>query len=238
MSHSLRFYHRYLLGILLYCAISGSAYAAIIQMSLGNIGHGLSDGDTPTTVALSAIQSGQPVPFDTGIGSDVLAFLPNSATWTFNYATIVDPILSATLSFGIADHDSAGAGSQLDSFILDGTDFTTTLDALFEGSGGGDMEFNIYSLNLSATIFASLADGSFTAFLDLGGSGLALNILTGQIVDTAGNGFHLLYSTLTINTRDSGGPTPVPEPAGLLLFALATLALSGSRLVIASRRRR
>ena len=213
-------------------AVSASASAAIITVPLGNTSSGLVDGDTPTTVALAGIQGGQPSPFDSGIGSDALSFLPNAAAFSFLYAAITDTILSATLTIEIADHDSAGAGSQLDNFSLDGTDFTSELDTLFEASGGDDMEFNSYTLTLASSFFASLADGTLNVDLDLGGTGLAFSIVGGSIVATAGNGFHLISSTLVIETDDGsgGGPMkPVPGPTTLVIMAIGLLGVSRAK---------
>ena len=208
-------------------ATSPISYAGLITTSLGNTASGLSDGDTPSVIPeLVNIQSGQSAPFNAGIGSDL--FGSDVVGWQFNYAAIIDVIIGATLTIGIADHDSMSTGSQVNAFSGDGLDLTSELDTLFEGHGGSDGEYNIYTIVLSNSFFADLADGSFLTSLDIGGSGLqtALPFLGGGVSETTNNGFHLVYSTLSITTDDTGtgpGPNPIPEPSTLMLFGLALL---------------
>ena len=216
-------------GLVMFAPI---ANAALITADLGNTSHGLTDGDTPTLVpTILDIQAGQAAPFDAGHGNELFAD-PASVNWTFNYAAITDTILSATFSFGIWDHDTSASGSQLDAFSLDGTDTTTELNDLFEDVGGtggsADSQYKEYTINLSNSFFAALADGTFSVDLDIGGAGLqtALPMFGGGVSETANNGYHLIFSTLSITTQDAGvPPTPAPEPAAwlLMLAGLGTL---------------
>ena len=86
------------------------ADAAIIDELLGD--QDFLNGDVLLgSFAFNAASAGEPVPFDMFRGSD-----PNtdfSESWTFGYAPIVDPlelILSASIEFGIYDHDAAHTG--------------------------------------------------------------------------------------------------------------------------------
>jgi hypothetical protein len=217
------------------CALSffvltSVANAGIISITLGNGASGLVDGDMPTAcdlVCAGGISYGQVPPFDAVRGHEIISD-PKNVNWSFNYGPITDTILSATFSFGIWDHDSSASGSQLDSFALDGMNLTTELDALFESAGGSlDRQFKIYTMNLSTSLFASLADGLFSANLDIGGTGLLTNGLTQVVSESPYNAFLLVHSTLNITTQDVVDPEPptdVPEPSTLLLFAVALLS--------------
>ncbi|MFT4941519.1 MAG: hypothetical protein ACI88A_004589 [Paraglaciecola sp.] len=144
------------------------------------------------------------------------------STWTHSFGAITDTILSAQFTIGIYDHDSASAGSQLGAFSLDSADHTATLDALFEGSGGANNQYNVYSFSLGAGFLAQLLDGVLSAGLTLTGPTESPGLLPtfpNQIADF--NGAQLIFSSLSITTQDQPpGPNPVPEPSVLvLLFA-------------------
>jgi hypothetical protein len=208
-----------------------AASAATFTGSIGNTASGLSDGDTPTGGELNSIQVGQAAPFfDQSCGADVLANPGNcSANWSLSVVgAITDPILSASLTLGIVDHDSDAGGSQLGSFSLDTlSDLTALLDTEFETTGGLDGMYNVYTIDL-AGFFAYLADGSALISLALQGNGLQTCTLAfacpGKplpfVSETGFNGANLIFSTLTIETLDSTIP-PVPLPAAAPLFKSA-----------------
>ena len=205
-----------------------SAQAAIITSTAGNGAHGLTDGAVTALVpdVLNA-QAGQAAPFDTGYGNELFGN-PPLLNWAFpGLPIITDTILSATLTIGVFDVDTASSGSQLDQFLVDGVDQTAAMDALFEAANSGDNVYNEFTLNLGAGFFASLADGSFTAGLDVGGTGLQTALIGGAVSETGQNGFHLIFAELEITTQDPTTPPPtgVPEPGSLLLFAFAMLGI-------------
>ncbi|UPW18652.1 PEP-CTERM sorting domain-containing protein [Agarivorans sp. TSD2052] len=204
------------------------ANAGVIDITLGNGSSGLvDDGIYSFAPTIFPIQSGQPAPFNEIFGHEILTN-PANTSWSFNYSAIVDTIVSATFSFGIWDIDSASSGSQLDAFSLDGNNLTSELDTLFEAGGGSvDLQYDVYSFSLDNSFFADLSDGVFTANLDIGGSGLLTNGITGAISESANNNYGLIYSNLIINTEETSPPPPnqVPEPSSIFLFIAAMLGL-------------
>jgi hypothetical protein len=212
--------------------LSSTASAALIETTLGNAAPGYNDGDTPPVFALN--QTG-PAPFDTSYGTDGLFGGNFNAAWAFSYAPIADAILSAELSIGIYDHDSAASGSQVGSYSVNGSDLTAGLDTLFEASGGADGQYNVYSMSLGAGLFASLASGSTSVSLALKGPGIVPVLFGGGFTETATNGANLIFSTLSIITADAPPPPPppppvdVPEPASLSMLALGIGVLGWTR---------
>jgi hypothetical protein len=205
--------------------LAPSANAAIITSTLGNDTI-FTDGDL---LSISDFFGVTPFPFDTnndGIESNTGSNF--SSTWTHNFGAITDSILSATFTVGIFDHDSASIGDQLGLLDLDTIDLTSTLNGLFEGSGGAQNQYNVYTFNLSAGVLAQLFDGNLAVKMDLIGpvfSPAPLPILMDAIFDF--NSAELVFSTLNITTQATNPPTPnpVPEPGALslLLVGLAVL---------------
>ena len=210
--------------------------AGIINITLGNGGSGLTDGDVVPDLLVDLAQSGQPSPFDNLIGNDLTSD-PGNVNWLFNYGVITDTIISVSFSLGIWDLDSSASGSQLDAFSLDGTSLTTSLDTLFESGGGtSNHEYNIFSFNLDSSFFTDLIDGIFSVDLNIGGKGLKIGgTQDSGVTDASFNGYRLVYSSLTIETQDFAEPDPdpeppsVPEPTTLAIFALGIIALSLKR---------
>ena len=214
-----------LLAVGFVLALGGAqvASATLITSSLGNTAPGFNDGDTPDVSVVGSAQGGQPVPFDQGYGTDGLFAGNFSQSWIFNYGSISDTILNASLTIGIYDHDSSASGSQLSLYGIDGADLTVTLDGLFEAGGGAaDNQYNVYTIDLAASSFSDLADGLATASLNLQGPGLVPNLFGGGFAETSTNGANLIFSTLTIETQDT---QPVPEPGSLVLASLGFLVL-------------
>lgn len=216
-----------------------AAAAATITTTLGNTTPGFNDGDTPDVFPdVIDAQTGQDAPFNASCGGDVVANGNCSTSWLFSYIAPADPILSASLTLGIVDHDSAASGSQLGSFTLDTfSDLTALLDTEFEATGGGDGMYNVYTIDL-AGFFADLADGSALISLALQGAGLQTCTLVficpgaPVVSETAFNGANLIFSTLTIETRDTTiPPVPLPAAAPLFLSAIAAFGLYRRRVL-------
>ncbi len=169
-----------------------------------------------------AASAGEPAPFDRSRGSDSGAAF--SEAWTFAYAA--GPVYSASITIGIADHDSAAAGNQVEKFSVDGIDLTFLLNTAFNAEGGTQDEYNVYTINIPSIAFADLADGLATFLLILQGPGLG-----GTPGSTSGttpsNGAGLDYAMLSLN---------VAEPMSLALFAtglsLGFLVRRGRRLPV------
>ena len=213
--------HTILAGSLLvaFMSVANVGQAGMITTTLGNNASGFNDGDTPTVPEIGTAQAGQPAPFNTSKGADLLG--PNlSESWTFNYGAIADPILSASLTLGIVDHDSSATGDQLSLFEINNNSLFTELNTLFEAAGGsGDKTYKEYSINLPNSFLAGLAPGTATVELDLTGPGLLPDLFGGGFVESSFNGAFLIFSTLTIETEDEVVPE-VPTPPALALALL------------------
>jgi uncharacterized protein (TIGR03382 family) len=207
-----------LCGVLMFVVLASPAGAALITSTLG--AQDFADGVTTTSGAFLTAGSGEPVPFDgVLIGSDSASNF--NATWAFSYSPIIFPILTATLTFGIFDHDSAASGSQVSSFVLNGSqNLTSNLDSLFEASQGAQSQVRVYTLVLPGSTFAALASGTASFNLILQGPGL------GVLGETGFNGAGLDFATLEITAQDE-----VPEPGAmtLCLLGLSSLAVLGLR---------
>ncbi len=165
----------------------------------------------------NAAAAGEPVPFDSFRGSDLAGSAPFSESWTFNYAA--GAYVNATLTLGIADHDSQATGSQIVFFGFDGNDLTSLLNTLFESSGGRQFENNIYSVNIPALDLADLTDGTATFTLTLQGpslSGTPLDPMPGSLPN---NGAGLDFARLDL---------AVPEPGSLTFVILAVASLTAA----------
>jgi hypothetical protein len=191
----------------------------ILVMVLGNVGLAVSvtlgdqdftNGSFPGFDAFNTKSVGEPPPFDMFRGSDYGSSF--SESWTFNYSSLI--VTNATLTLGIYDHDSQAPGSQISSFMVDSISISSLLDTKFEGSGGAQAQYNIYSIILPASTFSVLSDGVATFSLTLKGPGLEDGGGT-----TGGNGAGLDFATLTV----------VPEPATMSLLALGGLAVMRRR---------
>jgi hypothetical protein len=218
-----------LLGAGLVAAAPRGAEAAQIVTTLGNASPGFSDGALVGIIDVAAAQAGQPAPFNQGYGSDPIPNSNFSQSWTFGpYGSGLD-IVSATISFGIVDDDSASPGDQVASFSVDGNTLTGTLNALMTSGLSG--QYRVYTLALPGSTFAALADGSATFALALQGP-VQNPVLfpPPDFVTDPSNGASLIYARLSITTQDV---VPIPEPASISLLACG---LGG--VALAHRRRR
>ena len=165
-----------------------AANAAFISSTLGNPDSGLVDGQIVSSTDILGLQQNQSPPFDNIYGDDALDAQNGNffQVWVHTYATIAEPILSATLTLGIWDHDSAAAGSQVNLFALNNFLLTDTIDAVFEAGGGEDFQYNVYEIAITGDALQSLAPGA---------AGFNLS-LSGPTIDADGN------QTYTFSLRD------------------------------------
>jgi hypothetical protein len=200
--------------------VSKSTLADNISTTIGT--QHFADGASTTTGAFNAAVLGQPAPFNLFCGSDLSKNC--SATWVFNYAVPAgDTITGATFTLGIFDIDSAAAGNQVASFLLNGTvDLTALLNAACEGLNGGlgapNLQYDVLSISIPGADFTDLSNGSAKFALTLSGPGL------GTLGTTPFNGAGLDFSTLDI-TASPGGISAVPEPSSLILLSMGLLGL-------------
>lgn len=217
---------------LVFLFYSSIANAGLITSTLGNSSSGLVSGTQYALPSILNAQAGNLAPFiNEWGGDDPLPFLPppieDPVTWTFNYGPIADTILSAQISFGIWDVDSAASGSQLTSFNLDGSNATSSLDSLFEAESANNAEYSVFTLNLTNSQLANLADGLFDVTLDIGGNGLIDALFPSPgVQESIGNGYRLIFSSLTIVTDDATTvPNPITEPHIIALFLMSLLSI-------------
>jgi hypothetical protein len=171
-----------------------------------------SDGQTLTTSQFTSAVASQPAPFNGFNGSGDAAGPNFDASWSMSFSPPVQ-IGEVSLTFGIYDHDSAASGNQVSLFTAAGADLTAALNAAFEAHGGGNREYNLYTLTLPASTFATLASGSASFQLTLNGPG------SGVLGPTAYNGAGLDFATLTLT------PQTIPEPGSVALFCAGVAAL-------------
>jgi len=213
------------LGAALTLAAALPATAAEIEVALGNTASGLIPGSEVSIFEIMAAQDGQPAPFDQGYGSDPIENF--TATWTFEFAPVADPIAAASILIGLYDADAGSPGSQVDSFEVAGNDLTAVADAAFELAGGASSVYDVYSVNLGS-VLASLAGGSVSVTLRLMGPVESPVLVPPPDLEIDGfNGAALIHSTLRITTRRP--PIEVPEPAGMWLIGSGLLALAATR---------
>lgn len=241
------------LAVTVCLGFSMQAYSGVITSTLGNAVHGLTEGGVYTTDELEAVQSGSDPSFDGLKGEDSTIINTNfNETWTHSFGPVSGTIVSATLTFGIADHDSAILGNQVGGFSLDGADYTSDLNAAFETDRAGDGVFRMYSITLSDAELQDLLDGAFAVSLELEGMGLfpvnvngtgAFALLSGTTAGnfakpTISNGAHLIFSQLVINTTDRSGPNQPGVPGANAPIAPTWLLIGLGLGLMGYRRRR
>lgn len=213
--------------------IAPAANAGLITITLGN-GEPIFSDSTPQILEILAAQTGQTGVFN-GVHGNSVNDDPDLIGWLFNNGgAITDTIISASISIGLWDIDSSAAGDQLEAFTLDGFNFNTILNTMFEDSGGTSYEeFNVFTIDFDSSFFTNLTDGLLDVGLDIGGVGIK-----SDLSESPFNRYFLISSVLTIETEDftepdpdpEPEPTPVPEPSTLAIFALGMIGLASRRI--------
>lgn len=210
---------------LVLAASAGFSFGATITSTLGIQNH--ADTAGATFVAAFDVTGETASPFNqTLIGFDADAGDGGSdfdATWTHTYAPILQTITSATITFGLWEHDSGEPGDQVGLFSLNTTNnLTLQANTALNATGGttdsftGNSEYNVYTITLPAAVYTALATGGAQFRLQLQGP---VESLFGPV---AFNGAAIDFATLTINTRDGGTTGPeIPEPATFVLAGVA-----------------
>jgi hypothetical protein len=191
------------------------AWAGAATVTAGN--QDFTDDTFVTLTDFNNASVGEPAPFHQFCGGDPANFPNCSASWSFVLAP-PSTVTGASLAIGMYDHDSAAAGDQVALLTVGGVDVTAAFNALLNATGGTQTEYNVYTLNLPAAVFAAIASGTVPVVLNFQGPGLG-----GQIGSSAStlpnNGVGLDFSTLTV----------APEPATVLLLGLGIGTLATRR---------
>ncbi len=186
----------------------GRADAGLVQLGAQHF----SDGQIINDAMYASAVNGQPTPFNGFIGGD----LNTNFAMSYNFAFGAQTVNSATFSIGIFDGDSAAAGNQVGAFSINGVDLTALLNTAFNGHGGTQQEYNVYTITLPTAALATIATGQAMVSLTLAGPGLAGDPGSSNVT-TPFNGAGLDFSNLNIN------PTAVPEPSSLAMVVIAGL---------------
>jgi hypothetical protein len=205
--------NRLLSAVVVAGAVSSALHASTTITTTLGFQH-FKDGDKPTTSTYNTATAGNPTPF-IGFNSSSDTSTDFDASWTISYSLPAGSVTAGTLTIGIYDHDSAAAGDQVALFTLGGVDLTTDLNTALEGHGGANREYDIYSLTLPSSTFATLHTGSASFHLTLQGPGL------GVLGTTTFNGAGVDFVTLGVT---------VPEPQNAAFaFGAAALLFVGIR---------
>lgn len=200
--------------LFLFCSLLTLATSADVVTSIGT--QHFADGQHIGTATFNTAVAGQPAPFNGFIGSDPSG--PNfAAAWSMTYAPPAS-ITAATFTLGIYDQDSAASGVQVAGFVLNGADLTSLLNAAFEAHGGLSGEYDVYSVALPSSVFASLLSGAANFTLTLQAPGL------GVLGETTYNGAGLDFATLSMTEETS----QIPEPSSLLLLGSGLAGAAGA----------
>lgn len=189
-------------------AVAGAAANATV-VTLGE--QDFADG---TTVALSdynRAQSGESAPAGGRFrGRDVGPTNGNfDESWVFNFAPETPTM--ASLTMGLYDHDCDGpACTVVESFLIDGNDFTAALTAALRTTGTFvNQAYDVVTIDLSS-IVGDFADGILEMSLRMRGGG---------ILNELWNGIGIDFARLTTDV------TQLPEPETLALFGLGLAGL-------------
>jgi len=172
----------------------------------------LTQPDCISPLEFTGAKGGDPDPFNLEIGSDSNTGSTFAASFTFNYLPILGPITRAAIVLGLWEADAYVAGNQVKLFTLNGSDITGDLNSVLETPplGGGREELH-YTVELPSKVFAELATGTATFYLELQNGGTGGSPYTN-------NRAGLDFARLTI-----------PEPGTLALLGFGVAGLAATR---------
>jgi hypothetical protein len=208
---------------------AGSARASSMQQGVQDFADGQILGCFSS--GCPAPWTGPSDPFNRFLGSDPgIAGATNfSAEWSFALGSARPT--SARVEFGLYDHDSSAASSQVASFMLNpggpgSHDLTALLDAVLERPGIGEqMEYNVIGIELPQAVLDAVVASSMRFVLELQGPAWIKTKTGSNVSATGSNGAGLDFVRLSFT---SPATAPEPAPLGLAALALAALALRRS----------
>ncbi len=196
--------------------VAGAAANATV-VTLGE--QDFADGTTVALLDYNRAQSGESAPAGGRFrGRDVGPTNGNfNEGWVFDFAPETPTM--ASLTMGLYDHDCDGSAcTVVDSFLIDGNDFTAALTAALRSTGTFvNQAYDVVTIDLSS-IVGDFADGVLEMSLRMRGGG---------ILNELWNGIGIDFARLTTDV------TQLPEPETLALFGLGLAGLG-----LAARRHR
>ncbi len=205
-----------------FCAV-GAARGAFIGAShlLGE--QDFQDGDIPDPNSYLLANLGEESPFDRPWGFDT-SELGNQFDVSFSFDLFGGQPRGGVeeetwfLTLGLFDHDSQAAGDQIAELSLNGLDMTVELNALSESYGGGDAQYNVYTVELP---FLPIEDGRSGRGYPYGMIDVRLRFAAGGLFGgepSPSNGGAIDFARLW-----------VPSPGGSALLAIVGVVVMARR---------
>ncbi|MEQ8211202.1 MAG: hypothetical protein RH917_15350 [Lacipirellulaceae bacterium] len=129
------------------------------------------DGDILTKAEFSASQGIEPRKINTPLGNDLSnQSLSNQRASGWWYLDFDGNYRSASIRMGLWEHDSSAPGHQISFFYINDHDYSDQLNRQLDAHGGGQLEYNIYSVDLPDLTLEELSTGRVHLRLGFGGA--------------------------------------------------------------------